>query len=201
MLIVDWIFLVIIILFALIGFLVGFGRGLRFFTRGFFGFLISVFVCYSLGGLIIHISFVADLLTRFRGVFVGKEAWYFKLLLAIRIDVIVYYIVLFIIVQIVRIIIVKIISRVFEINNIVLKFINRLFGIVLFLFALVVLTMIVFQVIYWIGGNTAASFTEKISGSALKIDWFYEHNPLTKIIEILFKITIKIEVPVEVPAT
>ena len=200
MLIADWIALGIIILFAIIGLLVGFGRGLRFFTKGFFGFIISVFVCYSLGGFIIHIGFVDNLLTSFRGLFEGKEAWYFKLLLTIRIDIIVYYIVLFIVVQILRVIIVKIISSVFEIQNVFLKIINRIFGMVLFLCVLVLIAMIVFQIIYWIGGNTALNFVAKISGSALKLDWFYEHNPLIELIELLFRIELRFTIPVEVPA-
>ena len=39
-----------------------------------------------------------------------------------------------------------------------------------------------------------AGFIEKISGSKLKLDWFYENNPLTEIIELLFKIEIRIPV-------
>ena len=105
---------------------------------------------------------------------------------------------LFIVVQILRVIIVAIISKVFESQNIVLKIINRVFGVVLFLALLVLIVMIAFQIISMIGGSTEANFLTFISGSKLKIDWIYEHNPLVEIIEILFRIEIRI--PVEVPA-
>lgn len=200
MLTVDWIFIVLIVIFVILGLWLGFGKGLRFFTKGIFGFIISVIVCYSLGGFIIKLSFVENLLTQFRALFEGKEEWYFKLLLTIRIDIIVYYVVLFIIVQILRIIIVKIISRVFEIQNVFLKFLNKLFGVILFCGVLVIAVMIAFQVIYWIGGSFAESFTQKIAGSMLRIDWFYEHNPLAWIVEILFKIELRFEIPVQAPA-
>ena len=55
MLIADWVALGLILLFAVLGLLLGFGRGLRFFTKGIFGFIISVIFCYFLGGLIIKL--------------------------------------------------------------------------------------------------------------------------------------------------
>ena len=194
MLIADWIAIALIALFALLGLLLGFGKGLRFFTKGIIGFIISIFICYSLGGFIIKIGFVDNLLVQFRGLFEGKEEWYFKFLLAIRIDIIVYYLALFIVVQIQRIIIVKIVSKVFEIKNVFLEFLNRIFGLVLFCGVLVLFTMIVFQIIYIIGGSSAESFTSMIAGSKLKLDWFYEHNPLAKIVELLFKLELRIPV-------
>ncbi len=193
MLIADWVAIGLLAFFALLGLIFGFGKGLRFFTKGFFGFLISIFFCYCLGGLIIKISFVQNLLNMLVEAVTDKGT-FCDILLAIRIDIIVYYVTLFIIVQILRIIIVSIISRVFEIENVFLKVINKVFGMVLFVGVLIVLTMIAFQIICLIGGTTEAGFIEKISGSKLKLDWFYENNPLTEIIELLFKIEIRIPV-------
>lgn len=187
MAIVDWIVIVLIVIFVILGLWLGFGKGLRFFTKGIFGFIISVFICYSLGGFVMKLGFVAGWIESFRDLIEAKEGLFYDILIKIRIDIIVYYVVLFIIVQILRIIIVKIISKVFEIKNVFVKFLNKFFGVILFCGVLVVLVMVVFQVIHWIGGSFEETFISYISESKLRIDWFYANNPLTKIVELLFK--------------
>lgn len=209
--ILDWIIIGIILLFVLLGFLIGFGRGLKFLTKGFFGILISLLICHWISGILINFSFVSETLANFRGVFEGKEEWYFKLLLSIRIDVIVYYVVLFIIVQIIRIIIVSIITRILESENVVLIVINRLFGIVLFVCMLIIITMVVFQIIKWIGGETEIKFVSYLKDSIIMlnkgtegeisfIEWFYTNNPLIKLIE-FFKIRFEFTKTEIVPMT
>ena len=193
MLITDWVALGLILLFAVLGLLLGFGRGLRFFTKGIFGFIISVIFCYFLGGLIIKFDFVQNLLGMLVTALTDKNT-FCDVLLAIRIDIIVYYVALFIIVQVVRIIIVHIISKAFEIENVFVKIINRFFGMVIFLAALVLTVMLVFQIVCMIGGTAEANFIEMLSGSKLKLDWFYENNPLIEILEVLFRIEIRIPV-------
>ena len=195
MLIADWVVLGLLILFALLGLFLGFSKGLRFITKGFFGFIISIFICYSLGGLIIKIGFVQTLLDKFVALLTDKGT-FCDILLAIRIDIIVYYVVLFIIVQILRIIIVKLISKILETKNVFLKIINSVLGVAIYIGILVLFAMIVFQVVYMIGGTTAGKFTSLIAGSKLKLDWFYEHNPLMTIVEYLFRIEIKVPVVV-----
>lgn len=192
MLIADWVAIAIMLLFAVLGALVGFGKGLRFFTKGFIGFIISIIICYALGGFIIQLDFIANLLTSFRGLIEGKEGWFFSLLLTIRIDVIVYYVVLFIIVQIIRIIAVKLVVKLFSTKFVVMQVINKVLGILLFLGVLVLLTLIVFQVIYMIGGQTEESFLSFLEGSKINLDLFYKNNPLTEIVQLLFKIEIRI---------
>lgn len=192
MLIADWVAVAIMALFAVLGAIVGFGKGLRFFTKGLTGFIISVIVCYALGGFIIQLDFIANLLTVFRGLFEGKEGWFFGFLLTIRIDVIVYYVVLFILVQIIRIIVVKLVVKIFSSKFIVIQVLNKVLGILLFLGVLVLLTLLVFQVIYLIGGQTEASFISLITGSKINLDLFYQNNPLTEIVQILFRIEIRI---------
>ena len=74
--IIDWIFIGLIALFILLGLLIGFGKGLRFFTKGFFGFIISIIICYFIGALIIKISFIGSetgLLASFRALYEGKD--------------------------------------------------------------------------------------------------------------------------------
>lgn len=188
MLIADWVALGVLLVFALIGFLAGFGRGLKFFTSGFFGFIISVIVCYYFGGLIYKIGFIADWLNAFKEMLIDKQTTFCDILVTIRIDLIVFYVILFIIVTIIRIIIVKIIKSIVEIDNVFLRFVNRTFGMVLFAAVSVFIMLAVFRIIYVIGGSTAANFYGYLSGSKLKLDWLFENNWLTKII--IFKIAV-----------
>lgn len=174
----DWIAIAVVAVFCLIGLFVGFGRGLKFFTSGIFGVIISVFVCYGIGGLILELDFVQELLNKFNTLLIEKENVFCEFLLKIHIDVIVYYIALFVVVQIVRVIIVAILKNIAEINNIVFKTINRIFGLILFLAVLALITLFVFQVISWIGGSTAENFAAKLEGSVFKLDKLFENNPL-----------------------
>jgi len=173
----DWVAIVIVLGVAVLGALWGFGRGLKFFTGGIFGILISIFVCYSIGGLVLKLTFVRELLDKFTGALTDKNG-FCDFLLKIHIDIVVYYIALFIVVQLARILIVLIFKNVVEINNPVFKIINRVLGALFLLAVLVLLTLVVFQIIYWIGGSTAAGFRLKLDGSAFKLDRLFENNPL-----------------------
>ena len=48
MLIADWVAIGLLAFFALLGLIFGFGKGLRFFTKGFFGFHFSATVLAGL---------------------------------------------------------------------------------------------------------------------------------------------------------
>ena len=189
---IDWIILALILLFCILGMLFGFGKGLKFFTRGIIGFIISIFICYALGGIIYNIGFVARALDSFRNSLAGKGNSFCKFLLKIQIDIIVYYVALFIVVTILRIIIVHIIKRFFEIQNVVLIIINKFFGVILFVAAFFVLLLLVFFVIGLIGGTTELNFYSKLTDSNLGLDWLYEYNPFMKIV---YVIRYRIEIP------
>ena len=68
MIVADFIFIGVAAVVAFLGWLIGFGKTLKFFTSGIFGILISVFVCYCLGGIIMNIGFVSDLLAKLAAV-------------------------------------------------------------------------------------------------------------------------------------
>lgn len=171
--------------FALLGVLVGFGRGLRFFTKGIFGVIISIFVCYCIGGFVMQLPFVQELLTKFAALWADKEGFFFDVLRKIRVEIIVYYIALFIVVQIIRIIIVAILKHVAEAKVLVMKVINRILGAILFVAMGVLLSLIVFQVMYWIGGDTAQQFDEMLGGSLFGLDKLFENNPLKYLVDYL----------------
>ena len=121
----DYIVLGVLVVFVLIGALVGFGKGLKFFTSGIFGVIISVFVCYLIFGLVLSWDFVAELLGKFSD-WLREQGSVGTFFADIYIDRVVLAVVLFIIVQIVRIIVVKIVKGIVEINNVVFKVINRI---------------------------------------------------------------------------
>ena len=192
--IADIVIIGLILIFVLLGLIFGFGKGLKFFTKGFIGVIISIFICYAIGGFIIKISFVANLMTQlytlYAGLFEGKEGWLFDILISIRVDIIVFYVVLFIVVQVARIIIVKIISKIMSSKNVAIKVVNKIFGVVLFLVAFVFIMVFAFQIIYIVesifGGNTViAGFISTIKESKIG-GWFYTFN--SGIVDYLFKI-------------
>lgn len=196
MIIADWVIIGLTVFFCLIGFIVGFGRGLEFFTSGFFGFIISIVICYCLGGFIYKIPFVQELIGKLNTALINKNNSICNILLKIRIDVIAFYVALFIIVSILRVIIVSIIRSVAEVENVLLIVINRTLGMVLFAAVLALLVLFAFNIINIIGGSTEANFYSKyLVGSKLKLDWIFEKRLLMEIIEF-----IKQKVIIEVPA-
>lgn len=176
----DWIAIVAVLVICALGALLGFGKGLKFFTDGIFGIIISIIVCYCIGGLILDLKFVQEILNKFTGALTDKNG-FCNFLLKIHIDIIVYYIVLFIIVQLARILIVLILKNIVESNNKVFKTINRVLGAIFLLVVAALLALLVFQIIYWIGGSTAAGVRLKLDGSFFKLDKLFEHNPLTSL--------------------
>ena len=181
MLTADIIVLIAFIVFALLGVIFGFGKGLKFFTGGIFGIIISIFVCYLIFGLVLDLGFVKGLCNSFNE-WLQESGSVGSFFASIHIDYVVLAIVLFIIVQIVRIIIVKIIKGVVETNNVVFKVINKVLGVVFFVLLLFAIILIVFQIAAWIGGDTSANFLAKLNGSFFGLDYVYENNPLLSVI-------------------
>lgn len=192
MLLADWIAIGVLALFCLLGILIGFARGLRFFTGGFFGFIIAVIVCYTLGGAIYQFGFVQELLGKLNTALTGKNT-FCDILLAIRIDIIVYYIALFIVFMLLRLIIVKIVLALAEIENGFIKVIDKMLGMVFFAAVSVLLVLIAFWVIALIGGTAEQYVMDNIAGSKLFLSELYEDNPLMIIIKV---IKLEVEKPV-----
>ncbi|MBO5304719.1 MAG: hypothetical protein J6A99_03475 [Clostridia bacterium] len=94
----------------LLGILLGFGRVLKFLTGGIVGIIISIFVCIMFGGIIANFSLVSELIASGNEYF-GEIA---EILAKMNVATIIYYIALFFVVQILRIIVVKIIAKMFQ---------------------------------------------------------------------------------------
>lgn len=178
----DVIVLVALLICIVLGAFMGFGKGLRLFTGGVFGRIISVVICYFLFGIVLSWSFVQDLLLKFTTMLAEQDTWICNLLLQIRIDMIVFGAVLFLAVQILRHLVVHIIAGVFEIDNKAIRIINKILGVVLFLAFAVIFTLIIFQIIAWISG-TDGGFYESLQGSVFGLDKIFTDNPLNSVFE------------------
>ncbi len=184
----DWIAIGCVALFALIGCLVGFGKGLRFFTSGIFGIIISVIVCYFLFGILLAIPFLSEVFgvggTLDVAILGDGSNGVLKMLVEEwHIGRIIFAVALFIVVQIIRKIIVAILGKVFEADNVISKFFNKIFGVILFVAMLGVFALIAGNIIAWIGGDLHVTLTEAFEGSTLKLDWLYANNPVALLME------------------
>lgn len=173
----DWIALGVLVVAALIGLLLGFGKCLKFFTGGIIGFFISLVVVYFFLGVVSGWGFVRDLMSKLHEAMVNADNGFVDFLLKIGIEKIILAIAMFIIVQIARIIIVAIIKGIVETNNVVMRAINKFFGMVLMLAVGVMVTLILFQIVAWVGGSSAESLRNYLTG-AFRLEWVFDHNPL-----------------------
>ncbi len=180
---VDWIVIGVLALSLLIGSLVGFGKLLKIFTGGIVGVIISVVVTYFCIGIVSSWGFVQELMAKLLTVMKNADNTIVNFLIDIGIEKIILAVAIFIIVQIVRIIIVNVIKGVVEAENAVMKVVNRFFGAVFMVAIACMIALLVFHVIDLIGGNTEQDFINSISGSKLRIDYIFEHNPLQYIIQ------------------
>lgn len=178
--IVDWIALGIILFAVVIGLLLGFGKCLKIFTGGIIGIIISVVVTYFLIGIVASWGFVQALLQKFDDALVANGSGFCQFLNSIGIETIVLAIALFLIVQLIRILIVNLIKGISEADNVVIRVINRGLGVIISLAFFFMLVLLVFQIVYLIGGATSESFCENLQG-ALRVDWLYTNNPLRTI--------------------
>ncbi len=172
MIVVDWIFLGIILGGLVLGALFGFGGIFKFFTTGIFGIIISVAVC-----LLIGTAFYGPCepwLIKIQEAIMANENWFCQFLGKLNIQVILYYIIMFVIVWLLRFIIVRIIKAISQSENKVIKIMNRIIGSVFLMAILLLLLFFVFFVIGWVGGQTADDFSAYLAGGALRLDRLFE---------------------------
>lgn len=180
MILYDYILIGLVAICGIFGAIIGFGKGLSIFTKGIGGIIISVFVCYLIFGSLLSIGFISGLLESIRNGLSENGSGFSKFLLTIRIDYIFYGMVLFVVVQILRMIIVGLINRCFSSDNVAVKIINRLLGVVL---ALVVLAgvLLLAMHLYRIIGGESTELNNIFAGSFFKLDYIFANNPLNLI--------------------
>jgi hypothetical protein len=166
-------FFIAIAVIALLGFLLGFGKILRFFTSGIFGIIISIIACAMLGGTLQQIPSVAAFITNIN----NSAAEALAIFKYIYPGLIIYYLILFLSVQIIRKIIVSIIRRIIESDNFVVRALNKVLGTIFavgFSFALLLLVFAFIEVF----ANTqfGIDFIEKLGDGIFKK--IYDFNPI-----------------------
>lgn len=173
MVFIDAVTIIAAIALAGLGIFVGFGRTLEFFTKGIFGFIISVLFCVAFGGLIAGIGPVAEGINWLNAKL--GEAWEF--LATIHLATVIYYVILFVAVQLLRLLIVKCISHLFSLDVLPMRILNGALGAVLMVAAVFLLLLLVFAIVA-VFGDTAAvqGFAESIEGTFLGT--LYTHNPV-----------------------
>lgn len=180
MILYDYILIGLVVLGSIIGVSVGFGKGLSILTKGIGGIIISVIVCYLIFAALLNIGFVSELLESFRNALNENGSGFCKFLLKIRVDYIVYAIVLFIIVQILRKIIVRLINKGFSADNVVVKILNRIFGLILAIVVLCIIVLLGMQ-LYSITDGIFTETTNIFEESFFKLDYIFANNPLNAI--------------------
>lgn len=174
----DWIFLAVLLAVTLFGALVGLGKGLKVITGGIFGIIISILLCYLFGGAILAFPFVQSLLGKFASLW--ADSWF----RVVHFEIILYYIILFIITCILRKLLVFVVKNIMESKNIVMKIINKVGGAILFVALAFLIMFFIFQIIAWIGGETEAEFLSSLAGSSI-LRPLYDSNPLATIVEMI----------------
>ncbi len=167
---VDWIAIAVLAVALGLGALLGLGKWLKFFT----------------GGGILQLHFVQEMLAKFASLWSDKGGFGYSLLTKIHLEIIVYYVVLFIVVQIARILLVKLIQRGLESDVKPIKVVNRLLG-AAFAFAMIFfIGLLVLWIVAWVGGDTAASWEAYFKDSGF-VGALYRNNPISGIADYISK--------------
>ena len=181
----DYITILVFIAFVFLGAFIGFGRGLQLVTHGFVGSAISIVACYFIYGLVLDWPFVQSLIAKFVEFMQSQDTKLCDFLLTIRIDMIAFFVVLFLIVQLIRKLAISLIRSFFELDFSIMRITNKVLGIALSLFILTSIALIAFQIITWAGDGAIQSVLSVFEGSALGLDKLFLSNPLNSIIESL----------------
>ncbi len=161
-----------IVLFGL-GLVLGFGRVLKFFTGGIFGTVIAAFLCVTFGGMIAGIPAVSQWMNGLN----EKLGNVWSFLGTIHLATVVYYILLFFVMQLLRIFAVKFIAQIFSIDVLPMRIVNRVLGGAAAVAAVLLLTLLVFGVMaIFKEKQPIVDFLNSIQGSFLGT--LFENNPV-----------------------
>jgi len=167
-------FIAVLLGIAALGAILGFGRSLKLTTRGVFGIVLSVVFCVLFGGALLAIPAIGGLVDRgndhFRGV------WNF--FGVIRLAIIIYFVVLFFVFQILRIIITSIIKKISETDKKAVKIFNKIGG------ALFLVTFAFTLCLCVLAGMRLFEQTDAIANAVYNMQYtflytLYRYNPIT----------------------
>ncbi len=172
MIAVDWVLLGLVVGGLALGSLFGFGGIFKFFTTGVFGIIISVVVCFLIGSA--FYGTFEPLLDKLQEAIVANDNWFCAFIGKLNIQVILYYVIMFVIVWLLRFIVVKIIKSISQSESKGIKIANRLLGAIFLVAILLLVCFFIFFIIGWVGGETADNFREYLAGGALRLDRLFD---------------------------
>ena len=181
----DWIAIAVVIVCIMLGALIGFGKLLAFFTNKIFGKITALFICYTFGGMFMSIGFVQDFLAWIASLWSGSDNFFCVFLTKIHPEVVVYYILLFIAVFWILKLLALLAKNILEIKVMPLKIINKVGGALLLTATGALIWLLVFQVIFWVGGETAANLLSNLHGSLFGLDKLFLNNPLLGLVNVV----------------
>ena len=185
MCVADWILIAVIIFSILLGVLLGFGKLLAFFTNKVFGKITSVFVCYTFGGMFMNIGFVQDFLAWIASLWSTTDNFFCNFLTKLHPEVFIFYIILFIAIYWILKLLALLAKAILEIKVTPLKIINKVGGALFMLATSMLIWLLVFQIIFWVGGTTSADLLENLQGSLFGLDNLFLYNPLLGLVKIV----------------
>lgn len=177
---IDVIAIGLIVVVGIIGCFAGFSNVLKFLSDGLIGIILTVFTCYFLFGTVLALPFVqsllASLITAVEGV--GSPILTF-LFVTIRLDLVVYAAVLYLIVALLRKLAVFIIGSITSIETKPMIILNRIGGSILAILWFAMIVLIVFQVIAWIVGTSGPVY--EFLNQSFFLGHVFQNNPLNAI--------------------
>lgn len=170
---IDIISIVFLIIVALGGYGMGFGKSLKAITGGMVGIVISVFVCVAFGGTLQSLPFIKSFIETINTG--SAEIWGFLEIL--HLGHVAFYVIMFLIVQIIRIIVVNTLAKIDYSQNKVIVVINKLLGSVLclaFVCGIILLALAALNIFE--NAQFAQNIISKFSDSYLYV--IYNNNPI-----------------------
>ena len=180
MVVADWLALGILVGAGVLGLLLGFGKCLKIFTGGVVGIIISVFVSYFLFGVVGDWTFVKALMEKLHTAMVNANNGFVNFLMTIGVEKIILAVGVFVVVQLIRILLVSVVKGIFEMNNNVMRAINKSLGFLFMVAVAIMISLLIFHVAAWIGGSSADNMRNFLTG-AFKLNWVFDNNPLNSI--------------------
>lgn len=180
----DWIAIAVVIVCILFGALLGFGKLLTFLTNKIIGKITALFICYTFGGMLMSLGFIQDFLAWVASLWSRYDNFFCVFLTKIHPEVIVYYTVLFIACIFLIKLIARLVRAILEIKLLPLKIINKVGGAILLTGIGALIWLIVFQIIYWVGGETSLNLLNSLHGSLFGLDKLFLKNPLLGLVKV-----------------
>lgn len=174
----DVVFLIAMLISLALGAFLGFGKVFAMILKGKFGFVLALYVAYLLTNVLYNIPFIHDFGVSMVTGLTNNNNFFTNILLFIRIDFIIIFLIVGFICVLLKLIFAKTIQAVFEMDNKVMKIVNRVTGsLVMFVYAFT-LMLVVFQIIFTFNNGVSGDYYQTLSGSVFGLDKLYGDNPL-----------------------